>query len=221
VELWRLDCSLRGSRSSENIDARLRAIIGKRERCLSLPSGFIEDREIPAAIPLMAHALETYAGETNKTASVFREFDKNDLTFRPHPRSSTVLEIMKHELLSERRFFAEFLGVPEPDPSEVLPREESPEAFAARLLELARPRLTFLAEADETWWLGICEFFDVRRQRVWILWRRILHSAHHRTQLTVYLRLMDKKVPAVYGPSADVSWAGASPTLTVEDAGAR
>ncbi len=29
------------------------------------------------------------------------------------------------------------------------------------------------------------------------------HLAHHRGQLTVYLRLNDVKVPAIYGPSAD------------------
>ncbi len=29
------------------------------------------------------------------------------------------------------------------------------------------------------------------------------HLAHHRGQLTVYLRLTDSKVPAIYGPSAD------------------
>jgi uncharacterized damage-inducible protein DinB len=31
----------------------------------------------------------------------------------------------------------------------------------------------------------------------------INHWAHHRGQLTVYLRLMGSKVPALYGPSAD------------------
>ena len=31
----------------------------------------------------------------------------------------------------------------------------------------------------------------------------ILHWAHHRGQMTVYLRLMGAKVPAIYGPSAD------------------
>ena len=30
-----------------------------------------------------------------------------------------------------------------------------------------------------------------------------LHSAHHRGQMTVYLRLMGSKVPSVYGPTAD------------------
>jgi uncharacterized damage-inducible protein DinB len=31
------------------------------------------------------------------------------------------------------------------------------------------------------------------------------HLAHHRGQLTVYLRLNEAKVPAIYGPSADES----------------
>jgi uncharacterized damage-inducible protein DinB len=29
------------------------------------------------------------------------------------------------------------------------------------------------------------------------------HLAHHRAQLGLYLRLLDQKVPAIYGPSAD------------------
>jgi len=31
----------------------------------------------------------------------------------------------------------------------------------------------------------------------------LCHAAHHRGQLTVYLRLLDIPVPSVYGPSAD------------------
>ena len=31
----------------------------------------------------------------------------------------------------------------------------------------------------------------------------LFHLAHHRGQMTVYLRLMGAKVPALYGPSAD------------------
>jgi uncharacterized damage-inducible protein DinB len=30
-----------------------------------------------------------------------------------------------------------------------------------------------------------------------------LHSSHHRGQMTVYLRLLESKVPSVYGPTAD------------------
>jgi hypothetical protein len=62
-------------------------------------------------------------------------------------------------------------------------------------------------------------FFEVRRERIWIFWRRVLHTAHHRTQLTVYLRLLGKTVPSTYGPTADVTWDAADPTNSVEAAG--
>jgi uncharacterized damage-inducible protein DinB len=31
----------------------------------------------------------------------------------------------------------------------------------------------------------------------------MMHLAHHRGQLTVYLRLCDQPVPSIYGPTAD------------------
>lgn len=171
----------------------------------------------PAArVPLLQHALDTYASETTKTVATWRHFNDADLSWRPHARSMTIREVLKHQLLSERRFFAEFLGLPEPAATEVIPHEDTLEAYTRRLIALAEPRLHVLAQKDESWWLASTTFFDVQRQRVWVFWRRVLHSAHHRTQLTVYLRLMEKPVPSTYGPTADVTWAGASPTLTVE-----
>ena len=179
----------------------------------------IPQSEIPAAAnPLWQHAIDTYASETNKVASVWREFSSEQLAFRPHPRSSTAGDIMRHQLLSERRFFGEFLGTPEPSASDVLPREQTREAFTHRLVELASARLRFLATQTDAWWLETAPFFDVRRQRVWIFWRRLLHTAHHRTQLTVYLRLLEKPVVSTYGPTADLTWEGADPTLTVASA---
>ncbi len=34
------------------------------------------------------------------------------------------------------------------------------------------------------------------------------HLAHHRGQLTVYLRLNDQPIPSIYGPTADEGWQG-------------
>jgi uncharacterized damage-inducible protein DinB len=172
-----------------------------------------------ASFPAFQHALDTYASETNKVVSVWRAFSPADMDFRPHPRSAPVQEIMKHQLLSERRFFGEFLGLPEPPADAVLPGNESPAELANRLAALAIPRIGFLAAREESWWLGRVKFFDVERERIWIFWRRVLHTAHHRTQLTVYLRLLEKPVPSTYGPTADVSWEGADPTLSADAAG--
>lgn len=171
-----------------------------------------------AASPMFQHLLDTYAGETNKVVSVWRCFATEDMAFRPHPRSRAVIEIMKHQLLSERRFFGEFMGVPEPPAAQVLPEHETLQDYVARLKDLAGPRLRFFAKQDEQWWLEQVPFFDVTRERIWIFWRRLLHTCHHRTQLTVYLRMMNKSVPATYGPTADVTWEGADPTQTVEAA---
>jgi len=162
------------------------------------------------------HIIHTYANATNKTASVWRSFTDADLSWRPHPRSSTVGEIMAHQLLSERRFFAEFLGSPEPPAAAVLPASLTVEEFTQQLVELAVARLPWLAAVTAEQWLEQVQFFDVRRERIWVFWRRVLHSGHHRTQLAVYLRILDRPVPSTYGPTADVTWAGADPTLTVE-----
>ena len=176
----------------------------------------IKEADVPvASARVFQHVVKTYASEVNKLNSVWHEFANDDLAFKPHPRSSSVKEIIEHELLSERRFFGEFLGLPEVPADEVLPQERTPHAFAARMVELARPRLQFMAKQEQDWWLTVVPFFDVQRERIWILWRRVLHTAHHRAQLGVYLRLLNKSVPSIYGPTADVRWDGADPTSSV------
>jgi uncharacterized damage-inducible protein DinB len=182
----------------------------------------ISPKEIPAMkVRYLQHALDTYAGEINKVVSTWRGFENTDFGFRPHPKSSTVEEILKHQLLSERRFFGEFLGTPEPAPNQILPPSLTVDNCCQRLVELAKARLPFFADQNETWWSDVVPFFDVQRERTWIFWRRVLHTAHHRTQLTVYLRMLDKAVPSTYGPTADVTWKGADPTTSVEAAGRR
>ena len=191
-----------------------------------MPADYPHIEIAPAALPeprwpFARHMIETYASETNKVASVWRGFGEADLDYRPHPRSSTVGEIMRHQLLSERRFFGEFMGTAEEDATQVLPVPFTPDTARERLVALVVPRLAMLAAGTEPWWLETVPFFDATRERIWVFWRRILHTAHHRTQLTVYLRLLERPVPSTYGPTADVTWSGADPTRSVEAASRR
>jgi uncharacterized damage-inducible protein DinB len=181
----------------------------------------IPDALVPrAADPVFQHLLDTYASETNKVVSLWRLFAPGDMGFKSAERSSSVLDIMKHQLLSERRFFAEFIGLGgEPEAAALMPPELTPAGFCRRNEELCRPRLERMAGRDQKWWLEVVPFFDVERQRIWVFWRRVLHTAHHRTQLSVYLRLLGRPVPSNYGPTADVTWKGADPTRSVETAG--
>jgi hypothetical protein len=183
------------------------------------PSVVIGPADIPrVADPAAQNRLDVYASEVNKLASIWRAFDDGVLQYKPHPRSTVVADIFKHELLSARRFFGEFLGLAEPDAADVVPSPITVDGCVARLGDFARARLPQLATRPSVWWNATIGFFDVERTREWVFWRRVLHTAHHRTQLAVYLRLLDRPVPPVYGPTADLTWSGADPTTSVDAA---
>ena len=64
-------------------------------------------------------------------------------------------------------------------------------------------RLAALRERPDEWWRQTTKFFEVERSMSWIMLRRLTHSAHHRAQLVVYLRLLGRPVYSTYGPTAD------------------
>lgn len=39
-----------------------------------------------------------------------------------------------------------------------------------------------------------------------VLWMMMMDAVHHRGQMSVYLRMVDAKVPSIYGPTADEPW---------------
>jgi uncharacterized damage-inducible protein DinB len=182
----------------------------------------IPDADVPQAVePAFQHAVITYASETNKTASVWRAVPDDLLDFRPHEKTNTVRTILVHQLLSERRFFAEFAGLEEPAVEELLPADENPgvRAYVEKYVGLARRRLPQFARGTTAWWLEERHFFGgLKRERIWVFWRRVLHTCHHRTQVQTWLRLAGRHVPAIYGPSGDVTWSGADPTYSPEAA---
>jgi uncharacterized damage-inducible protein DinB len=182
----------------------------------------IPDNEIPeASEPTFQHVLTTYVSEANKTVSMWRAIPDEVLDFKPHEKTNSIRTIMVHQLLSERRFFAQFVGTKEPTVEALLPSGEKPaaQAYLDKYVWLVRQRLPQLAAGTTDWWLEQRPFFGgLQRQRIWIFWRRVLHTCHHRTQVQTWLRLAGQHVPAIYGPSGDVRWDEADPTYTVEAA---
>jgi uncharacterized damage-inducible protein DinB len=183
----------------------------------------IPDAEVPKAVePVFQHIVITYASETNKTASVWRAVPDDLLDFKPHEKTNSIRTILVHQLLSERRFFAQFVGTEEPPAEELLPPGENPvvRAYIDKYIWLVKRRLPQLAVGTTSWWLESRPFFGgLRRERIWVFWRRVLHTCHHRTQVQPWLRLAGHEpVPAIYGPSGDVKWDEADPTYSVEAA---
>jgi uncharacterized damage-inducible protein DinB len=142
-----------------------------------------------------------YDTERIKTLSVWSSFEDGDLRFRPAPRARTPLEHMVHQCVSEDAWMRNMLGIAPDAP--VLPSEESRLAFLHHYASLSAARRDLLASKPAEWWAEEARFFDVPRDRAWIFLRRLTHSAHHRGQLIVYLRLLGRPVYSTYGPSAD------------------
>ena len=144
------------------------------------------------------------------------------LDFKPHDKTNPIRSILVHQLLSERRFFAQFVGTKEPPVEELLPAGDKPtvSAYLDKYIWLTRRRLPQLAQGTAAWWLEPRPFFGgLQRERIWVFWRRVLHTCHHRTQVQTWLRLAGHEpVPPIYGPSGDVKWDEADPTYSVEAA---
>jgi uncharacterized damage-inducible protein DinB len=183
----------------------------------------IPDTDVPQAVePIFQHVLTTYASETNKTVNMWRAVPDNLLEFKPHEKTNSIRAIMVHQLLSERRFFGQFVGTEEPAVDVLLPPGEKPvvQGYIDKYVWLVKRRLPQLAKGTAGWWLEPRPFFGgLQRQRIWVFWRRVLHTCHHRTQVQSWLRLAGKEpVPAIYGPSGDVKWDEADPTYSLEAA---
>jgi uncharacterized damage-inducible protein DinB len=145
--------------------------------------------------------VETYRTERIKTLSVWSQVSDDRMSFRPEPRARTPLEHMVHQCMSEDAWMTRMLGIPCGMPA--LPAEESRLDFLTHYATASAARLSQLEQQEDSWFEASTPFFDTVRSRAWILTRRLTHSAHHRGQLTTYIRQWGDALYSTYGPTAD------------------
>jgi uncharacterized damage-inducible protein DinB len=152
-------------------------------------------------MPRYDFLVESYRTERLKTLSVWSQVPDGRMTFRPEPRARTPLEHMVHQCVSEDTWMRSMLGIDVSRPA--LPSEETRAAFLEHYAVVSGERLTRIAAQPDDWFESDTTFFDVTRSKAWVFTRRLTHSAHHRGQLTVYLRLWGQPLYSTYGPTAD------------------
>jgi uncharacterized damage-inducible protein DinB len=145
--------------------------------------------------------VESYRTERLKTLSVWSQIPDARMTFRPEPRARTPLEHMVHQCVSEDTWMRTMLGVTVSLPA--LPQQETRPAFLQHYAAASGERLAQIESQPDAWFEAETAFFDVKRSKAWVLTRRLTHSAHHRGQLTVYLRWWGQALYSTYGPTAD------------------
>ena len=158
--------------------------------------------------------LPEFDSEMATTRRVLERIPTETFDFKPHDRSGTMQWLAGHVanviswvgvVLEETELDLNPEGEqPEPPP----PPTTTEELLAFFDTTVASGREALVGASDEAlmvdWTLlsGGEELFTMSRVAVLRLFV-MNHLIHHRGQLTVYLRLNEIPVPAVYGPSAD------------------
>ena len=88
---------------------------------------------------------------------------------------------------------------------------EKTEALLAEFDRCVKEAKDALAKAKDDdfsvpWSLTMGDRVLMTMPRLAVMRQNINHLAHHRGQLTVYLRLLDVPIPSIYGPTADEPW---------------
>ncbi|MGH9662094.1 MAG: DinB family protein [Bryobacteraceae bacterium] len=160
---------------------------------------------------ISASLLPEFDMETANTRKALERIPDEKLAFRPHPKSWNLAELATH--LAQLPYWAAVAIETDSLDMATAPPSSTAEGSRAELLALfdrnvAAARAALAGASDErllgSWSLLHGARRILTRPRLAVLRDFVLsHSIHHRGQLTVYLRLNDIPVPAIYGPSAD------------------
>jgi len=165
-------------------------------------------------MPMSQGLLAEFDQEMASTRKVLDRLPQNKFDWQPHPKSMTLGRLASHvsELAGwiPTTLATESLDLAPPGAPPYQPKTA---ASRAELLEIfdknvTAARAAIAATGDAQWMVpwtllkGGQAMFTLPRVGV-LRGMMINHMIHHRGQLTVYLRLNDVPVPALYGPSAD------------------
>lgn len=156
--------------------------------------------------PLLAE----WKHEAVQTRKMLAVVPEDRLDWRPHAKSMTLGHLAMHlgfatDVFTDGIFHHDvytWAGGKQPEPTtvqEILHRFDAANAALAKELEHVSPEAL-----GKVWIFGTVEKPYMTMPRAAAV-RMLLfsHLIHHRGQLSVYLRLLDVKVPGMYGPSAD------------------
>ena len=159
---------------------------------------------------LLLAQLEREASGTRKALEAFPE-GKND--WKPHAKSMSIgqLAALVATMPSWVPMIAEQneldISKGEGSPTKAVTSRDLVEMHE-KAMDAARKSLSKATDDQlmKSWRLMWGQKVLDDRPRHLIIADTISHLSHHRGQLTVYLRLNDRPVPAIYGASADSGW---------------
>lgn len=160
--------------------------------------------------------LEAYEREHATTMKVLRAFPAEQAGFRPHPKCKTAQELA-WVFVAERGLGTSVL---KDEVMEMMKKGGSsapkpPEKWEDVLAALEKAHTEFAqfisSQAEEDLEGKTSTFFVAPKtpgpvNRMQFAWFLLHDQIHHRGQFSIYLRMVDGKVPSIYGPTADEPW---------------
>jgi uncharacterized damage-inducible protein DinB len=155
-----------------------------------------------------------YDRETAKTRKMLEAIPADaDFTWKPHPKSMSLGQLAGHisDTAGEwaiTTFTTDKLEFPADHKFEpYVPASDKAmlEKYDSQVAEAKAALASFAPEKWDDHWKFVAggqAWIDDSKYRVFRDWV-LDHLIHHRAQLGVYLRLLDKPIPGTYGPSAD------------------
>jgi len=155
-----------------------------------------------------------YDSEVSRTRKILDAIPADvDFNYKPHSKSMSLGRLAGHISETAGQWATSALAK---DKIEMAVGEKyepyvpaSKEALLERFdKETAEVKAILADFAPEKWgdnWKFVAggkAWIDETKYEVWRTWV-LNHLIHHRAQLGVYLRLLDKPIPGIYGPSAD------------------
>jgi len=159
-------------------------------------------------VTLMKLILGELQHESQNTFRILERVPADKLDWTPHPKSMSLGRLASHlatlpagcKRMLESGVF-DVTGARPPAPADV----PAAELYQKNIADL-REYLGTLTDENLNEPFTMMKGDEVVRQMIKGLMLRIVflnHSVHHRGQLSVYLRLLDVPLPALYGTSAD------------------
>lgn len=150
----------------------------------------------------MLQSLEQEQTPTRRVITNVREGD-----WKPDPKSRSAKELAWH-VVSSQNWFLNSIGQGKFDPEEPGPAPDSVADMAKHLDQGFQQAVTKIRALTGEQLLAITDFFGMKMPLYVYLNFALVHTVHHRGQLSTYLRALGSTCPDIYGGSADEPWQG-------------
>jgi len=143
--------------------------------------------------------------ESRTTKAVLAAVPNSNLDYRPDPLAKSAIELLRHIASADNWFIKSVVdGVFVPGSVKIPEDVKSPEQIVEWYANEHAKNFDVVTQMSGEQLIQIMDFRGAfKNQAFTFLQAGLLHTIHHRGQLSTYLRPMGGKVPAIYGESYD------------------